>query len=157
MNFTLIVCTYMRPTPLLNLLKSVAMQTLYPNEILIIDGSSNNLSKDMIDSNNFKNIKYFKVDQAHRGLTKQRNYGIRNVSDHIDIVCFLDDDIVLTENYFELLLDTYRIQPNALGVGGYIVENITWRKLKPFEKLSKYQFVYDGWVRKDSSRFVFRK
>lgn len=31
----------MRPQPLLKLLESVREQTLYPNEILIIDGSTN--------------------------------------------------------------------------------------------------------------------
>ena len=42
MKFTLIICTYNRPKPLLQLLLSVQEQTLYPNEILIIDGSENN-------------------------------------------------------------------------------------------------------------------
>ena len=41
MKFTLVVCTYMRPKPLADLLESVQNQTRYPNEILIIDGSTN--------------------------------------------------------------------------------------------------------------------
>ena len=40
MKFSLIICTYMRPQSVLQLLQSVKSQTLYPNEILIIDGSS---------------------------------------------------------------------------------------------------------------------
>jgi len=42
MNFSLIICTYMRDKPLLKLLNSVKRQTRYPNEILIIDGSTDN-------------------------------------------------------------------------------------------------------------------
>ena len=76
MNFTLIVCTYMRPNPLLTLLNSVKEQTLYPNEILIIDGSTNNDTKVILEKNKFQNLQYFKVPPEHRGLTKQRNYGI---------------------------------------------------------------------------------
>ena len=39
--FSLIICTYMRPVPLQTLLDSVLEQTVYPHEILIIDGSTN--------------------------------------------------------------------------------------------------------------------
>ncbi len=39
MTFSLVICTYMRPVVLLKLLKSVKSQSLYPDEILIIDGS----------------------------------------------------------------------------------------------------------------------
>ena len=38
-KLSLIVCTYMRPKPLATLLASVQAQTVYPDEILIIDGS----------------------------------------------------------------------------------------------------------------------
>ena len=61
MNFTLIVCTYMRPIPLLSLLNSVKNQTVYPNEILIIDGSTNNETEVMINQNSFQNLIYFQV------------------------------------------------------------------------------------------------
>jgi glycosyltransferase involved in cell wall biosynthesis len=36
---------YMREEPLLKLLLSVQQQTLYPNEILIIDGSTDDATK----------------------------------------------------------------------------------------------------------------
>ena len=39
MNFSLIICTYKRPKALLTLLESVKLQSLYPNEIVIVDGS----------------------------------------------------------------------------------------------------------------------
>ena len=76
------------------------------------------------------------VDDPNRGLTKQRNYGISKVSDSIDIVCFLDDDIVLTKTYFEILIDTYSKYPDAGCVGGYIIGDVKWRKLKFDERHS---------------------
>ena len=57
MNFTLIVCTYMREKPLLELLNSVKGQTLYPNEILIIDGSTNYETQNVLQINHFDNLK----------------------------------------------------------------------------------------------------
>ena len=92
MTFSLIICTYKRPQALLTLLQSVKQQTLYPNEILIVDGSPDDFTKEMLSQHSFQNLKYFKVEDKDRGLTKQRNYGISRVSEASEVVCFLDDD-----------------------------------------------------------------
>lgn len=157
MKFSLIVCTYMRPLPLLDLLSTVGKSTQYPNEILIIDGSTNSFTEDMLKENYFKNLQYFKVDEANRGLTKQRNFGVLKITNTTEVVCFLDDDTLVENDYFEKLIETYKTRPDALGVGGYITNGVTWRKLKKNEKTTSNQFAYDGWVRKDGSRFVLRK
>ena len=121
MKFSLIICTYMRPKPLLQLLQSVQEQTLYPDEILIVDGSTNNETEKVLEENHFENLNYFSIPPEHRGLTKQRNYGIERVGAEMEVVCFLDDDTVLEKDYFEQLLQTYTKYPEALGVGGYII------------------------------------
>lgn len=157
MNFTLIICTYMRPNPLLSLLNSVKVQTLYPDEILIIDGSTNDDTKAILEQNSFRNLSYFLVAKEDRGLTKQRNFGVSKVSNDSGVVCFLDDDTVLEPTYFEELLKTYSIFPDALGVGGYINNETKWEKTAVDYKPSVYEFVYDGWKQKDGSRFVLRK
>lgn len=155
MNFSLVICTYMRPNPLLRLLNSIKAQTLYPNEILIIDGSTNNETQNILVENVFKNLIYFKVDEQERGLTKQRNFGIERVSDSSEIVCFLDDDTVLNNNYFEILIDTYIQFPKALGVGGYITNEVIWSKIQHAN--SDKKFVFDGWERIEPLRFRVRK
>lgn len=157
MRFSLIICTYQRPKPLVKLLHSVKEQTLYPHEILVIDGSVDTATQEILTLHTFQNLIYYKVPEAQRGLTKQRNFGIKNVASNMDIVCFLDDDIVLTPNYFKELIGTYKRFPEALGVGGYIINEIDWRPLGKNEKVAQNQFAYDGWVRKDGARFVLRK
>jgi len=157
MKFTLIICTYMRPKPLQTLLQSVTEQTLYPNEILIIDGSTNAETEQMLLQNPFKNLIYHKVNDAERGLTKQRNFGIRNVSESSEIVCFLDDDTILDKSYFENLIETYKIYPKALGVGGYITNEVNWTKVTEDYKLTSTLFYYDGWFRTESLRFRMRR
>mgnify|MGYP003891455363 CR=1 FL=1 len=109
MNFSLIICTYMRDKPLLKLLNSVKRQTRYPNEILIIDGSTDNKTQLLLKKNKFDKLKYFKVKENQRGLTKQRNYGISLISKESEIICFLDDDIILTPDYFKNLILTIAI------------------------------------------------
>jgi GT2 family glycosyltransferase len=157
MKFSLIVCTYMRPQPLLQLLQSVQEQTLYPNEVLIIDGSINKETELILKENHFPNLHYFAVPPEHRGLTKQRNYGISKVNLSSEIVCFLDDDIVLEKDYFEQLLKTYQIFPEALGVGGYISNETKWDFVGENYNATISEFYFDGWKRKDGSRFVLRK
>nr|WP_199000978.1 glycosyltransferase family 2 protein [Flavobacterium sp. ASV13] len=157
MKFSLIICTYMRPKPLLELLQSVKIQTLYPDEILIIDGSLNNESEIILSQNSFENLKYFLVDDQNRGLTKQRNFGINKVTQGIDIVCFLDDDTILESDYFENLLQTYIVFPEALGVGGYISNEVKWEKATENYIPQINEFYFDGWKRKDGSRFILRK
>jgi GT2 family glycosyltransferase len=153
--FSLIICTYMRPKPLCNLLHSVGLQTCYPDEILIIDGSLNNETKKELDLHRFKNISYFCVNEANRGLTKQRNFGISQINSKSDIVCFLDDDTILETNYFEALLSTYTKYPEALGVGGYITNEVEWERSDT--KNNPNKFYFDGYMRNEPSRFKIRQ
>lgn len=157
MKFTLIICTYMRSKPLLKLLQSVKEQTLYPDEIIIVDGSENQETQEMLKQNSYQNLHYFLVDDNDRGLTRQRNFGINKVHDSSEIVCFLDDDTVLENNYFEELIKTYQVFPDAKGVGGYINNETPWEKVADNEVVKINEFSYDGWKRKDGSRFVLRK
>jgi GT2 family glycosyltransferase len=147
----------MRAEPLLKLLYSVREQTVCPDEILIIDGSTNSHTEKVVNQNHFDNLSYFLVPDADRGLTKQRNYGVERIGNRIDIVCFLDDDIVLERDYFEQLLKTYQVYPKALGVGGYIKNESDCEFVGEgyFPKINEY--CYDGWKRKDGSRFILRK
>jgi GT2 family glycosyltransferase len=157
MKFSLIICTYMRPKPLLQLLQSVSEQTLYPDEILIIDGSTNGETQRIVTANFFKNLNYFLVPNEHRGLTKQRNFGIARVGLNMEVVCFLDDDTVLEKEYFEELLNTYKVYPEALGVGGYIHNETKWEDVGVNYKPKINEFYFDGWKRKEGSRFILRK
>ena len=157
MVFTLIICTYKRSQPLLKLLLSVQHQTLYPNEILIVDGSPDDFTKEMLNQNSFQGLKYFNVDETDRGLTKQRNYGIARVQEASEVVCFLDDDTVLEPTYFEEIIKTYTLFPEALGVGGYITNETNWTKTTSDYQAKVNEFYYDGWKRKEGSRFVWRK
>jgi GT2 family glycosyltransferase len=147
----------MRPKPLLQLLQSVEAQTLCPNEILIIDGSTKEETGVVLKENRFEDLKYFMVPAEFRGLTKQRNYGIERVGNEMEIVCFLDDDIVLENDYFEQLLKTYEIYPEALGVGGYIINESKCEYVGEHYQPKSDEYFFDGWKRKDGSRFILRK
>ncbi|AWH72866.1 glycosyl transferase family 2 [Dokdonia sp. Dokd-P16] len=156
-KLSLIICTYMRPDPLTRLLESVMLQTQVPDEILIIDGSIDDDTGSRFRESGNNIIHYHKVPQEHRGLTKQRNYGIARVNDEIDIVAFLDDDTILNPDYFEQLLATYSHFPAAIGVGGYITNEVSWEKTEQGKVEDLNHYYYDGYRRKESSRYKLRR
>ncbi|WP_397303677.1 glycosyltransferase family 2 protein [Nonlabens ulvanivorans] len=156
MKISLIICTYMRPEPLSRLLDSVMLQTRLPEEILIIDGSTNDETETRFSESGNNIIRYYKVPPEHRGLTKQRNYGIERVSESIDIVAFLDDDTILSQEYFENLNRAFLDLPDAAGIGGVATNENRWvvKKKDVYDKNSFYEF--EGYVVKESSRNVLR-
>ena len=154
MRFSLIICTYQRPAAIKNLLRSIQEQEVYPDELLIIDGSQDDKTKSLVRDVNVSGLQYFKVDEKERGLTRQRNYGISKVSADSEVICFLDDDIVLTEAYFKNLLGTYEQKPDAVGVGGYIIDEVKW---KQGNHPAYEEFEMDGFKRELGSRNVLRK
>lgn len=157
MNFTLIICTYMRPKPLLQLLQSVQKQTLYPNEILVIDGSVNNETQKILEENSFKNMKYFLVSAEERGLTKQRNFGIENASKNSSVISFLDDDTELVTNYFEELIKTFIDDNSISGVGGVAINENKWSLVVPNKKYNlKHYNLIDGYFAKEGQRNIVR-
>ncbi len=157
MKFSLIICTYKRPQALLTLLKSVKSQTLYPNEILIVDGTPDDNTKSMLDQYSFSNLTYFKVEERDRGLTKQRNYGIARVNEISDVVCFLDDDTVLESEYFYEIINVFKNNSGVTGVGGVSINENRWVKKKEKVRYSKKDyFQLNDFVIKEASRNKMR-
>lgn len=146
----------MRAKPLLNLLNSIKNQTLYPDEILIIDGSTNNETKTVLEQNQFDKLIYFQVPPEHRGLTRQRNFGTSKIGDGMEIICFLDDDTVLEQNYFENVVKTFSENPDAVGVGGVAINENKWKvNDKGIKQSSKY-YTLENYYIKESSRNYLR-
>lgn len=157
MKISLIICTYMRPRALLQLLQSVQLQTLYPDEILIIDGSSNKETEAVIFENQFRNLHYFLVPENFRGLTKQRNFGLDNIDETSTIIAFLDDDTELLPNYFEELIKTFSDNQEISGVGGIAINENGWSLTEPNRKYnSNRYFQFEGFVYKEGQRNVMR-
>ncbi|MFW6145686.1 MAG: glycosyltransferase family 2 protein, partial [bacterium] len=116
---SIIIPTYNRPESLKNCILSILGQTVIPNEVVIIDDgnlSSVPLYKELSQAG--VDCLYIKKDVP--GLTESRNRGV-SVS-RGDIVFFLDDDVVLFNNFLEEILRIYYHdkEENIAGVGGLI-------------------------------------
>jgi len=147
----------MRPESLLALMQSVQKQLLYPDQILIIDGSIDNETNTVLEKNQFLNLEYFLVSNENRGLTRQRNYGISKLNSDCDIVCFLDDDTILQQNYFREVIDTFKTNLAIIGVGGVAVNEYKWKIQVPnaFYGSKKY-YLFEGYFYKEGLRNIVR-
>jgi glycosyltransferase involved in cell wall biosynthesis len=114
MKICVIICTKDRPKDMTSLLDSFLKQSRKVDQIIIVDGSDNPISKIINDYSSLP-IKYETLRPP--GLTKQRNHGINFVNDDMDIIGFLDDDIVLEEKSFEELEKFAILNPDAGGFG----------------------------------------
>lgn len=157
MKFSLIVCTYMRPGALLSLLQSIEKQILYPDEILIIDGSINDETQLILSQNKFDNLRYFKVSDQDRGLTKQRNVGISKLNTYSEVVCFLDDDTILEPEYFFEIIKAFKDRPDVTGIGGVAVNENKWQ-LKNQDVLynTKKYYLFEGYFYPEGLRNIVR-
>jgi GT2 family glycosyltransferase len=157
MKFSLIICTYMRPQSVLQLLQSIQGQTVYPDEILVVDGSNNTETESILKENQFPYLRYFAVPPEHCGLTKQRNYGIDRVDNVMEVVCFLDDDTVLSTNYFEEIIKTFEENQDISGVGGVAINENSWALAEPNKKYdARRYYQWEGFVYKEGQRNVVR-
>ncbi len=129
----LIVCTYRRPTELIACLASVARQTHIPATVTVVEGQSNlpTVWPDHLKASLGERLRHFVVPP---GLTRQRNYGVSVTGG--EIVHFIDDDVVLEENYFEALLETFA-EDSARRVGGVggVVTNLPASRHSPLRKI----------------------
>jgi GT2 family glycosyltransferase len=159
MNITLIICTFQRPEATCKLLESILNQVVIPQEILIVDASTNDATKKAIHEKNYKlPLKYILAEKEQRGLTRQRNLGVSLVSPEAELIAFLDDDLVLEPDYFEQIIKTFSSYPDAIGVGGLDLKENRYFIQENQKKYNSFNFYsLDGWVSKESMRYKVRK
>jgi len=118
---TAIIPTRNRPKDLLNAIRSLCSQSRLPDELIVIDQSIDNLSVSAIKSlmRQFKQIKLIYLhDSKILGLLDAKRVGVDHASG--EIICFLEDDIVLESDYIEQVELGFLKNPNMIGCCGII-------------------------------------
>jgi GT2 family glycosyltransferase len=120
---TVVVCTCSRADPLQRLLDSIAGQARRPDSLIIVDASSDSRSEGVINQYPTPelladDIVYVRVSGSRRGLTRQRNIGLRLA--RTDLVAFFDDDIVLLPGCLGEMERPLRMSEGIVGVAAYI-------------------------------------
>jgi len=92
------ICTRNRPQELSKALHSVELSTYPAFEVIVSDDSTNDETKSLIISH-FPTVKY--LDGPRKGLGANRNNILKAVTG--SQVLFIDDDVILNENFLELV------------------------------------------------------
>jgi GT2 family glycosyltransferase len=127
MTCSIIVATKNRPKELSTLLMPTLLaQTRAPEQIIIVDQSSDDSTKRVVESfeksaangSSTPQILYL-YETHHPGAASARNSGIERAGS--EILVFLDDDILLDPDFLQELLAVYQQYPNAGAVSGVVV------------------------------------
>ena len=95
MKFSLIVGTLNRRNELQHCLNSLLQQAYKDYEVIIVDQSEDDETKELVNTYNDQRIIYNKVD--FKGLSKARNYGLKIAGG--DYFCLIDDDAYYDESF----------------------------------------------------------
>ncbi|MDB9915510.1 glycosyltransferase [Alphaproteobacteria bacterium] len=125
MIYSAIIPTINRPNDLIMAITSILEQEVLPNELIIVDQSDNNNSYDLV-CKLYKEYKrkpkliYFH-DTAISGLIEAKQKAVKG--SNCDVICFLEDDVVLNSSYFKNAVKLFEENDNVIGCCG-VVSNL---------------------------------
>tara|TARA_B100000795_G_scaffold119635_1_gene89034 strand:- start:220 stop:1230 length:1011 start_codon:yes stop_codon:yes gene_type:complete len=136
-KYSVVIPTYGRNKFLGGCLDSINSQTIKPSEVVIIDNNDSleyRISvQEIIKKHAIKEIKY----TYNKGLINSgavaRNHGASLVA--TELVAFLDDDVVLDNDYYEKVIYVFESDNEVVGVQGLdraLVENYVVNVRKKF-------------------------
>lgn len=140
-TFSVLIATMNRPLAITKLLETVEKQTFLPGELVLVDQSRDDQTKLACDAytrrvaHKGQVVKY--IHQETPSLVKARNRGVDESTG--DIICFVDDDLILDPDYFEKIAGYFK-DPTVGGVAGnaYVQEELKglkWQLRKLFMRM----------------------
>ena len=122
MRFSIVIPTKNRPEELRKMFASLMIQTKLPDQIIVIDQSSD----DKIIKNELKRVLKKKEIEFNylcnnkiKGLVEAKFYSLNYCK--YEIISFFDDDIVLQSDYIEKIDFTFEKYPEVIGANGVIL------------------------------------
>lgn len=132
---TAVIPTRSRPQDLPNAVRSIIDQTKPPGELIIIDQSPDSCSRDIVEAmvSGVKDIILtYVLDPSISGLVEAKHVAAGLAKG--DIVCFLEDDVVLEPDFLEEISRGFDTYSDMLGCCGVITN--------PPVQPSYYEFMF---------------
>ncbi|WP_221801437.1 glycosyltransferase family 2 protein [Oceanobacter mangrovi] len=145
MEISAIIPTYHRPVDLNKCLESILRQTLLPDEVILIDDGDLG-GFPMRERLEARGIECVYFQKSIPGVTESRNKAAEIARG--ELLVFLEDDVVLFDNYIEELIRVYREydQDGQLGGVGGIIDNESLSVFeRVFERIPFILFGISGW------------
>lgn len=118
---TAVIPTRNRPQDLVKAVASILAQTRLPEELLIVDQSPDSRSRDAVQTlltTNAAITLTYVLDSGISGLVEAKHVAANMALG--DIVCFLEDDVVLEPEFLEQIMLGFQRNPNMMGCCGVI-------------------------------------
>ena len=127
MSIAILVATKNRPNKLTKLLESLTPSANYISQTVIVS-SGQNISQVIADFKDSLNIKH--LHSKVSGQITQKMEGIKHIDEKISWVLFLDDDITISKDAIDILINKYLKNPNFINVNGFglKINNLEFRK-----------------------------
>jgi len=114
LTFSVVVPTFNRCDDLLRCLDYLSKQTYPDFEVIVVNGGDYSNVKHVADQ--LRNLRVKIVNQERKGLTEARNLGW--LHSQTNVVCFIDDDLVVSKDWLENVRDTFLSDDKIGGVSG---------------------------------------
>ncbi len=130
MKISTVIPTKNRPHDLLVAVKSITRQIRKPDQLVIIDQSGDVLGRDLVraEMQRFSEVELTYVhDQAISGLVAAKAESLKFATG--DVICFLEDDVVLEDDYIAEIENGFLGETTMLGCSGVITNPPTAGRL----------------------------
>lgn len=118
MEVTVIIVTLDRSEVLRRCLTCLEGQTVAPLQVVVVDASADDLSKDVVGA--FEGVEYLRNENGFGRMTESRNIGLKVARG--EVIAFIDDDSFAAPEWLEELVATYADE--GIGaVGGRALNN----------------------------------
>lgn len=114
LTFSVVISTFNRNEDLYSCLYALTKQTYRDFDIVVSNGGDYRGVKNVVERFSGLNIKI--VNQERKGIVEGRNLGWKQSAS--DIVCFIDDDLVVESNWLENVREAFLSDAKIGGVSG---------------------------------------
>jgi len=154
---SIVVATHNRQAKLAKCIDSVSNQTISPDEyeLIVVDDASSDGTKEFCSEQRGRlPYRFTYLTQEIGGPARARNLGISAAAG--DLVCFIDDDSVVHEEWLQKLLDHYYEEPQTSAGFKGRVENLSSGPEKSFSDLLG-RYVYRAGHSYATNNIAYRK
>ncbi len=122
LSLVVVIPTKNRPDDLVLAVRSILAQTTLPTTLVIIDQSDNDEGKRVVThmAEGIGTQLVYILDANIRGLVAAKSEALRYANG--DIICFLEDDVVLELDYLAEIEAGFLVNPKMLGCCGLVVD-----------------------------------
>ena len=116
-DISVVIPTYKRAADVKETLKHLVRVVDELCEVIIVDQSPDNETKNLVKELKNKKIKY--IFSRIPSTAIARNMGIKSANKKSKIICFIDDDVTIGEDYFKEIIRVFNTHPNLKGCAIY--------------------------------------